>query len=93
LLHCDSNCAIAQTWCKSPTKRGIFSMNSTTLQIKRPEMTAWLTRAGRSLVAFLKAVGETNARAAMLAEARKIEASRPDLAARLRRFARGGSWV
>ena len=41
---------------------------------------------------FLKAVGEVRARKDMLDVAKSIAVSRPELAARLRRAARGGGW-
>jgi len=41
---------------------------------------------------FLKAVGEVRARKDILDVAKSIAASRPELAARLRRAARGGGW-
>jgi hypothetical protein len=51
-----------------------------------------MRRALSAVFDFLKVVGQTNARQEMLAEARRIEASRPELAAQLRRVARG-SWL
>jgi len=45
-----------------------------------------------AVFAFLTVVGQTKARQEMLAEARRIEASRPQLAAQLRRAARS-SWL
>lgn len=58
----------------------------------KPPAPGPVRRAMSAVFAFLKAVAETSARQEMLAEARRIEASRPELAAQLRRAARG-SWL
>ena len=58
----------------------------------KPAAPSAVRRAMRGLFLFFKVLGETRARQEMLAEARRIEVSRPELAARLRRAARE-SWL
>jgi len=53
---------------------------------------AGVLAAGRDLGRFLQAIGEVRPRRDMLELAESIAATRPELAARLRRAAQGGSW-